>query len=76
MVEQFKINEGSVSLRDAIQQMFALYYNMNLAYPKAASNTLETIQIYFLKIRPDQGTKNKKQSKSKVLSFLNKIRNF
>lgn len=59
-----------------MQQMFALYYNFNLAYPKGLSQTLQFIQTYFLKIQPHQGTSSqKKHTQIKLLSLMNKLCN-
>ncbi|KAK4885821.1 hypothetical protein RN001_002092 [Aquatica leii] len=51
-----------IHFTEALQVAFALYFNMNLEYPKAISTTLEMIQRYFLKIHPDSGTKSQKIS--------------
>lgn len=58
-VEKQKIEEVD-NFMTAFKLLFALYYNLNMVYPKSNSCTLEFVQIYLMKINPDQGTKNKK----------------
>lgn len=62
------------TLKSAVQQCFALYYNFNLEYPKKASNTFELIQRYFFKLFPEQGNKNTKSKQLKIITFMKKIR--
>lgn len=66
------------SFKEGLEIVFALYYVLNLEYPKPAANSFESMQRYFLKIHPDQGTKNKKGSlsKSKIIGLLTKLRDF
>ena len=74
-MENEVLNGGSCYFKDALLQLFAIYYNFNLEYPKQTSNTLEFIQRYMMKIHPDVGTKNKKTaSKMKIISLINKLR--
>lgn len=58
----------------AFKFMFAAYYIFNLCYPKQLSHTLEFVQRYFLKLNPEQGTKSKKGTISKIISLLTKLR--
>ncbi|XP_063924385.1 uncharacterized protein LOC135138353 isoform X2 [Zophobas morio] len=75
VMENEVLNGGSCYFKDALLQLFAIYYNFNLEYPKQTSNTLEFIQRYMMKIHPDVGTKNKKTaSKMKIISLINKLR--
>lgn len=54
---------------------FALYYNLNLEYPKQSSCTMEMVQQYFLKIHPNRGSKSGRQSsKFKIIGLINKLR--
>ncbi|KAF2888987.1 hypothetical protein ILUMI_17186 [Ignelater luminosus] len=74
IMEKTKLNKGATSFKHAMQQMFALYYNFDLAYPRRLSQTLEFLKIYFLKIQPEQGKKSRrKHSQMKLLSLMNKL---
>ncbi|KAK4886629.1 hypothetical protein RN001_002900 [Aquatica leii] len=68
-LEKVKVTD-CIHFTEALQVAFAIYFNMNLKYPKAISTTLEMIQRYFLKIHPDSGTKSQKISSSKIYRLL------
>ncbi|KAK4882214.1 hypothetical protein RN001_005533 [Aquatica leii] len=69
-LEKVKVTD-CIHFTEALQIAFALYFNMNLEYPKAISTTLEMIQRYFLKIHQDSGTKSQKISSSKKSDWFN-----
>lgn len=77
-MENQKINNGTPTMREALEQMVALYFIFNLEYPATASYTMEVLQRYFLKIHPDQGSRSKKTGTRlrKIVAFINNLSNF
>lgn len=74
-MEGTKLNlDPCMSLRNTLELCFALYFNFNLEYPVKACNTFELLQRYYCKLYPEQGTKNKKSKKLKIISFIRKVR--
>lgn len=67
---------GCTSFVEAFKIFFALFYIMNLEYPKKLSTTLEMIQRYIFKIHPDSGTKSKRvpTAKKKVIALMVKLK--
>lgn len=59
---------------DGFQLMFALYFILNIDYPRKAPCTLEMIQRYHMKIHPDKGFKATKASliKRRVINAMTK----
>lgn len=74
-MEKEKIEEVNDFIT-SLKLLFALYFNLNVAYPVGNGCTLEFIQIYLMKINPDQGTKNKKKKsfKQKIISVISALR--
>ncbi|KAG5880129.1 hypothetical protein JTB14_027503 [Gonioctena quinquepunctata] len=68
-------NDGEATFLDALKVAYALYFILNIKYPKDLSTTMEFLQRMFLKIHPDSGSKSKKVSavRNKVFNFINKL---
>lgn len=69
-------NNGYTSFTESFKICFALFFIMNLEYPKKLSTTLEMIQRFIFKIHPDSGTKSKRVpgAKKKVIALMVKIK--
>lgn len=64
------------SLEEALKFCLALYFILNVQYPKQISCTLEMLQRYHLKIHPDTGSKSEGVTvKRKVLNLMTRMKN-
>ncbi|KAG5868724.1 hypothetical protein JTB14_001057 [Gonioctena quinquepunctata] len=68
-------NDGEATFLDALKVAYALYFILNIKYPKDLSTTMEFLQRMFLKIHLDSGSKSKKASavRMKFFNFINKL---
>lgn len=65
-LEKEQINmEGYETFEEAFKICFAMYFILNLQYPKEVSTLMELIQRMVLKIHPDAGSKFKKVTPTK-----------
>lgn len=70
------VNSESKSFIDGLQQIFALYYNLNTRYPAEISLTMEFLQRYFAQIHHEvvRGNKRNISRMSKVMSLIGRLR--
>lgn len=70
------VNTESKNLIDGLQQIIALYYNLNTRYPAEISLTMEFLQRYFLQIHHEvvRGNKRNISRMGKVMSLIGRLR--
>ncbi|KAI9516451.1 hypothetical protein NQZ68_015952 [Dissostichus eleginoides] len=79
-VDQVVVNDRILTFTEAVNDMFMIYYALNIDYPVELGATMEFILRCIFRINPDKESKVQKQGNKKslavnpkVLSLLSKI---
>ncbi|XP_034057825.1 uncharacterized protein LOC117536851 [Gymnodraco acuticeps] len=72
-VDQVVVNDRIFTFTEAVNDMFMIYYVLNIDYPVELGATMEFIQRCIFRINPDKGSKVQKQGNKKRLAVNPKV---
>ena len=69
--DHIRLTEGTTDFIQAVQDLIGVHFVHNYKYLKSSSKFLELIQLYFLKIKPDCGSKSNAYKVGKTKEWFN-----